>query len=191
MKGKVIVKSRKAKVPTQKADVKTIATQVKATLKIAKSLSQKSVPANTVNVGAAGPHGVEFYDFAPKTLTVAVGTTVNFRMTKGSFEEHTATTGPGDPENDPNSYLGQIAASFEGSQPPFDPRAIYPSDPAGTAATLTPTFHGNGFWNSGTMDTSNSTPQLLSSNKVKFGAAGTYEFYCMIHPFMHGTVKVQ
>jgi plastocyanin len=27
-------------------------------------------------------------------------------------------------------------------------------------------------------------------NAVTFTTAGTYEFYCLIHPFMHGTVIV-
>jgi plastocyanin len=191
MKGKVTVKAKRAKVPTAKADAKVVKTQLAAAIKLAKGLANKTVPANTVNVGSAGPQGVEYYGFVPGSITVPVGTTVNFRMSSGSYEEHTATTGPGDPENDPNSYLGTLTASFQG-QGPFSALAVYPSEPSGSAAaTLTPTLHGNGFWNSGLLDTSNATPTLPTSNSVKFGAAGTYEFYCLIHPFMHGTVKVQ
>ena len=191
MKGTVVVKPKKSKIPSKKADAKTVKTQLAAATKIFKTLSKKNVPANTVSVGSAGKHGVELYGFLPSTLTVPVGTTVNFTMSTGSFEEHTASTGPGDPGKDPNSYLGQIAASFQG-QGPFDPRAVYPSEPSGgPAASLTPTYHGNGFWNSGALDRSTLTPTLPSSNSVTFGAAGTYQFYCLIHPFMHGTVKVQ
>ncbi len=40
------------------------------------------------------------------------------------------------------------------------------------------------------MDTVSASP-LPASNRVTFAAAGTYQFYCMIHPFMHGTVVVQ
>jgi plastocyanin len=36
----------------------------------------------------------------------------------------------------------------------------------------------------------NASP-LPSSNTVTFGAPGTYTYYCMIHPFMKGTVVVQ
>jgi plastocyanin len=39
------------------------------------------------------------------------------------------------------------------------------------------------------LDTSSATP-LPSSNAVTFTAPGTYQFYCLIHPFMHGTVTV-
>ena len=89
---------------------------------------------------------------------------------------------------DPNSFIGKIAQGFEGAVP--DPSGVYPSDPTGAVATLTPTLHGNGFWNSGALDGSSTTPLPVSS-KVMFGAPGTYTFYCLIHPFMKGTVTVQ
>jgi plastocyanin len=40
------------------------------------------------------------------------------------------------------------------------------------------------------MDGSSATP-LPASSQLTFGAAGTYNFYCLIHPFMKGTVVVQ
>ena len=110
-------------------------------------------------------------------------------MHPASYDVHTATTGPGNPETEPNSYLGQLAASF-------DEPGLRPARPCTRAsrrrrrATLTPALHGNGFWNSGVMDTASGTP-LAASNSVKFGAPGTYEFYCMVHPFMHATITVQ
>jgi len=116
-----------------------------------------------------------------------VGTTLTFRMQAASFEAHTATTGPGDPGAETPSYLQELAKSFEA--PVIDPRATYPSDQPGAPAVLTPTLHGNGFWNSGAIDASAATP-LQDSNSVTFGAAGTYTFYCLIHPFMKATVTV-
>jgi hypothetical protein len=89
---------------------------------------------------------------------------------------------------EPNSYLGELAATFEGAV--FDPRATYQSEPPPTQATLTPLLHGNGFWSSGFMDRAPGTPPP-SSNSVRFGTPGTYTFYCLIHPFMRGTVNVQ
>ncbi len=47
-----------------------------------------------------------------------------------------------------------------------------------------------GFWNSGVMDRDNRTP-LPPSNAVTFGEAGTFDFYCLIHPFMKATVTVK
>ena len=48
----------------------------------------------------------------PGAVTIPTGTTLNFRMHPARIDVHTATTGPGNPETEPNSYLGQIAASF-------------------------------------------------------------------------------
>jgi plastocyanin len=184
MKGVVRVVGKRHKIPSAKAVKKAIKAQVKRDLKIAKSLSKTTAPAATVDVGVTGAHNVEFYGMVPGNLTVKTGTTVKFRMFSGSTEDHTATFGT-DPEKP--GYLQTLANSF--LSPTIDPRAAYPSDPPGTLATLTPTLHGNGFWNSGVLDTTKSTP-LPASGSVTFGQAGTYNYYCLIHPFMHGVITV-
>jgi len=176
------------RVPSARQDRAAVRAQVAAALRTARALPRNArPPANTVDVGLQGRGNVSFFDFVPKQLTVPVGTTVRFRMPARS-EVHTATTGPGDPENQPTSYLGAIAKSFE--SPAFDPRGVYPSDPPPAIAALTPTFHGNGFWNSGALDQDPTSP-LPAQNAVTFTAAGMYQFFCMIHPFMHATVTVQ
>ncbi len=189
MKGTVTVLKKGSKAPTAAQDKKTLNKQVASELKVAKTLKKASVPANTMYVGYAGDHGkVEYFNFLPNSLTVPVGTTVTFKMSPGSFETHTATTGPGDYLVDPTSYIGAIADSFNLSQ--FDPRGVYPSEQLGTIGQLTPTLHGNGFWNSGAMDTVNSTLPADSA-KVTFAAPGTYKFACLVHPVMRGTVVVR
>jgi plastocyanin len=189
MKGTVTVKKRSAKVPTAKQDAATLKAQIKRDVKIAKALPATKTPAGTVDVGAAGPHGVEFFGMVPAKITVNPNDKVTFRMSKGSFEDHTATFGPGNPESQPDSYLGKLAGGI--NPPTFDPRSVYASDPpGGSAAILTALSHGNGFWNSGVMDRASATP-LASANAVQFGASGTYDYYCLIHPFMHGTVVVR
>ncbi|HEY5142086.1 MAG TPA: hypothetical protein VII98_01175 [Solirubrobacteraceae bacterium] len=188
MKGVVTVKSKGAKIPTAAQDRAAVKAQIAKVTKVAKALAKTTAPANTVSVGASGAGGVESYAFFPSTLTVTPGTTVTFKMSATSLEVHTATTGPGDPEKDPSSYLGKLAASLQGAA--FDQAAVYPSDVPPAPAALTATLHGNGFWNSGALDTVAASP-LPASSQVTFAAAGTYEFYCMIHPFMHGTVVVQ
>jgi plastocyanin len=188
MKGTVTVKAKGKSIPSDKADKKAVKRQVATALSTSKKLDNTQVPANTVDVGAAGKHGEELFAFVPNALTIPTGSSLTFRMHPASFDIHTATTGPGNPETEPNSYLGQVAAGF--NSPVFDPRAVYQSEPPGAAGTLTKLLHGNGFWNSGAMDTASGTP-LASSNSLRFGAPGTYDFYCMIHPFMHLTVTVQ
>jgi plastocyanin len=188
MKGTVRVLAKHRRLPTAKQAKKALKKQIAKALAVARTITNVTGQANTVSVGLAGSHGVEFYGFLPDTLTVPVGSLVTFKMPVGSREIHTATTGPGDPEKDPSSYLGKLAASLE--SPAFDPAAVYPSDPPPNPAGLTPTSHGNGFWNSGVLDSiAASTPP--AANAVRFNAPGTYQFYCLIHPFMHATVVVQ
>jgi plastocyanin len=188
MKGTVRVLAASKPIPSAKADKQRLAAQLAADLKIAKGLTTATLPANTVTVGNAGANGVEYFGFVPGTLTVPRGTTVKFQMSPKTREVHTATTGPGDPSKDPASYLGKLAASFEA--PVIDPAGAYPSDPPPNPAALTPALHGNGYWNSGVLDVVASTPQLPASASVTFAGAGTYQLYCLIHPFMHGTVVV-
>jgi plastocyanin len=189
MKGTVTVLAKSKRIPTAAQDKKAVAKQVAAALTTAKGLQTATLPANTVTVGNAGKGGVEVYKFLPSTLTVPHGTTVTFQMSAKTVEDHTATTGPGaaTADSDPNTYVGKLAASFEA--PTIDPAAAYPSDPPPNPATFGPASHGNGFWNSGVLDVVSASP-LPSSAKVTFGTPGTYQFTCLIHPFMHGTVVV-
>jgi plastocyanin len=190
MKGTVKVVSKSHSVPSAKADAKTLKAQVSSGLSTAKALTKTTVAAGNVSIGASGPRGVESFAMYPATQTVPVGTTIKFSMSAKSFEDHTATFGPGNPETEPTSYLGDLAKHFA-EDPTIPSLGAYPSDPppAGPAA-LTPTLHGNGFWNTGVLDNDKATP-LPTSNAVTFAAPGTYNFYCLIHPFMHGTVVVQ
>jgi plastocyanin len=187
MKGKVKVLRRTASVPSARADARAVARQIATAKRRAAALPDAKAPANTVNVGVAGKGGLELFAFVPQKLKVTRGTTVTFRMSPGSYDVHTATAGPGDPEKQPQSYLGKLAESF--NAPVFAPEAAYSTEPPGTIASMTSTLHGNGFWNSGVMDTSSASP-LPASNRVRFDTPGSYTFLCLIHPFMKGTVDV-
>jgi plastocyanin len=187
MKARVRVRSKSTSVPSARAHAKLVSDQVSRALATAKKLAKVKPPAGTVDLGVAGKGGVELFIMSPGTTTVPVGTTLNFRMSPGTYEIHTASFGPGNIE-DANSFIGKIAKSFEGAA--IDQSAIYPTEPPGTVGTLTPTLHGNGYWNSGVLDRTSATPLPVAS-KVTFGAAGTYTYYCLVHPFMKGTVVVQ
>jgi plastocyanin len=191
MNGVISVKAKGAKVPSKKADARAVKRQLASSLKVAKQLPKTKPPSGVIDVGVAGPDGEEFFGMVPNAVTVPTGTTLRFRMSPRSYDVHTATTGPGNPETDEQgtTYLGQLARSIQ-QDPVFDPRAAYPSEQPPTTGTLTPLLHGNGFWNTGVMDTATASP-LPESNAVTFGAPGKYDFYCLIHPFMKATVTVQ
>jgi plastocyanin len=188
MTGIVRVVGKSRPVPSAAADRTTVRRQVAATLATAKALPKSTTPpANTVDVGLGGKGNVSLFAFVPSALTVPTGTTVTFRIGARS-DIHTATIGPGDPEKQPTSYLGQIEAGLQGAV--LDPRGVYPSEPPGALAALTPAFHGNGFWSSGVLDLDPGTATLPTSSTVRFTAPGAYQVFCMIHPFMHATVTV-
>lgn len=181
MSGNVVVRGPKSKIASRKTDASRVKAQLKNALRIFKPLKESGVPANTVEVGAAGQEGVEYYGFLPEPRGVQVGETVTFRVSVSSFEAHTATFGP-------ESYLDPLRASF-GGDGPFDPRAFYPSERGRAVAAYTSGLHGNGFWNSGVLDNSTITSRP-SSKRLRFTAPGKYTLYCLIHPNMRGTVTV-
>jgi len=185
MKATVKVVKKGAKVPTAKQDAAAVKKQADAAVKAAKGLETQKQAANTIALGTTAKGGLEYLGMVPSNLTVAPGTTVKFTMGKGSYETHTASFGPGD-ITDPASYLGAIAKSFE--SPAIDPRGLYPSDV--TPVALSPTTHGNGFWSSGALDSASASPLPMTAS-VKFDTPGKYAYYCLIHPFMQGSVTVQ
>jgi plastocyanin len=188
MTGIARVVSSQSSVPSAAQDQRTVRRQTASTLATAKTLARTQPPGNnTVDVGEQAKGNVSFFGFNPSALTVPTGTVVTFRM-NASTEIHTATIGPGNPESEPQSYLGQVAAGL--NQPVFDPRPVFPSEPPGARAALTPVFHGNGFWNSGALDKDSTTRTVPPSSAVQFAAPGVYQVFCMIHPFMHATVTV-
>jgi plastocyanin len=179
MRGTVVVKPKGAAIPSAKDDAATLKRQERKYLKEAKRVAKTKPPADQVSVGASGPGGLEVFAMFPSVLNINAGTTVQFVMSRDTRETHTATFGP-------SSYLDPLAASFTGPAPA--PAAVYPSDPPGQS-TLTPTSHGNGFANTGALDRDAGTP-LPALGAIKFTTPGTYNYQCLIHPFMRGTIIV-
>lgn len=193
MKGTVNVRPRGRSVPSRRADTRAVRAQVTRSLRTIRRLPDATPPDGTVNAGVAGRGGEELFAFVPNAVTVNVGDRLRFRVSPGSYDAHTATAGPGNPEDEPDSYLGQLAGTFQGPGP-FDARSTYRSEAPQTTATLTPTLHGNGFWNSGLLDRAVGAPlgrPFPTNDSVVFGATGAYDFWCLIHPFMRATVTVQ
>ena len=101
-------------------------------------------------------------------------------MPKTSTEIHNVAFGPDD-------YLAERAKAFEES---FDPITLYPSEPPAGPAVFNGTNHGNGFINTGVMDSEDASP-FPSSAQITFTKPGTYKYICIMHgPFMAGTLTV-
>jgi plastocyanin len=184
MVGFVVVKAKGKSVPSAKQDAAAVTSQVTAAVLTAKKLAKARVPANHVSLGEAGPNGVELFSMFPARLTVRSGSVVTFSMTPDSREVHTATFGPA-------KYITALSNGHElFTTPGATAQALYPSDPT-PVISLNPTSHGNGFANIGALDSQNSTKAIPSSGQIQFTAPGTYQFICLIHPFMHGTIIVK
>jgi plastocyanin len=187
MQGTVVVLAKHKRVPSSKADGKTLKKVEAAYVASAKRLDKTKAPANSVSLGASAPGGLEIFAMFPATLDVATGSTVTFFMSKATDETHTATFGD---TSSPGGYvfkLGQTA--FNSPTGAIDPRGAYPSD-VPMPISLSLTSHGNGFGNTGVLDRDASTPNPVSA-QIKFTQAGTYHYICLIHPFMQGTIVVK
>lgn len=181
MIGTVVVKRAGKPIPSAKRDAKALVAQVTADIKGAKKAAAIKPPADTVNLGESTASGVELYAMFPAKLTVHANTVVTFKMSKHTFETHTATFGPA-PE------LKSLAKAFEGVSLPA--QGVFPSDPL-QPVTESPTVHGDGFANVGALDNNPRTTTIPSSGKIDFTTPGTYHFICLIHSFMHGTIIVK
>ena len=181
MKGTVVVLPASRSVPS----AKTLAARAKAEKardlrfarkNFAKARAHKS-PATTVQIGPGNARG-EILGFFPSRDTVPAGTTVKFQMA-GVNEFHTVTFGP-------TAYVDQVEKAFQAT---LDPEGLFPSDPPGTALSLSPTTHGNGFLNSGFLR-GRGFSQGPHSFSVTFSTPGVYAFRCVVHPEMRGSITV-
>jgi plastocyanin len=181
MIGTVVVKPAGRTIPTAKQDAKALTAQATTDLKAAVKAAKTKLPADTVSLGESAPGGVELFTMFPATLSVNANTVVTFQMSKDSFETHTATFGTA-------PVLKKLAKGFEGVS--FPAQGVFPSDPTQPVMESL-TAHGDGFANTGALDTSPKSATIPSSGKIDFTQAGTYHFICLIHPFMHGTIIVK
>lgn len=188
MSVQVNVVARSRRIPSPVQVVATAHAQMRAALRLAHRLERFTPAPLTVLAGHdAGP--VMWMRFFPAHLRVRVGQAVTFKV-DSMMDAHTFTFGPA-------PYTGEIERTLiepqpAGNGPPalqFNPLGAYPSEPPGTPLTYTGTNHGNGFLNSGLLDTDPHTPNPVSV-RITFTKPGTFHFECVIHPHMDGTISV-
>ena len=173
MKGKVVVKGKKADIPTKKQDRKRIKKQSRAASKLAKKLvAGQGVPSGPTIKAGNDKKGVATIAFFPAKKTVKVGQPVTFTMSNKSTESHNVAFGP-------EAYAQELAQAFIGPAG-LDARTVYPSEPFGTALVVGGTQHGNGYVNTGLLDDDKASP-LPKSSAVSFSKPGTYQYYCIVH----------
>jgi plastocyanin len=183
MKGTLVVKAKKARITTRKQDGKRIKAQAKAASKLAKKLvAGQGVPSGATVKAGNDKQGVAAIAFFPGTKSVKVGEKVTFAISDKSTETHNVAFAP-------QAYAQELAQSFLGPAG-IDPRTVYPSQPPGTPLVVDGTAHGNGFVNTGVLDSVKSTP-LPKSAVLSFSQPGTYDYYCIVHGAeMKGQIEV-
>ena len=183
MKGKVVVKGKRARVPSARQDAKRIKAQKKAAARLAKRLvAGNGVPKGNTVLAGNDRKDVVTLAFFPGTKSVKVGESVNFKLSKGTSEIHNVAFAPQD-------YAKQLAQMFLGPAG-VDPISLYPSQPPGTQLAVDGVVHGNGYVNTGVLDDEAATPNP-SSSTVTFTKPGTYDYYCIVHGAeMKGRIKV-
>jgi plastocyanin len=189
MKGTVKVVAKGKAIPSAKANKRAARKQYAKVVKQLKKDDGFAGPAG--NVVQAGNDTVSstILRFFPATKSVPVGTTVAFKMSDRTNELHTVSFGPPD-------YLKSIADGFVQPDPAnpngpptvFNPIIAFPSDlpplPAYDGKN-----HGNGFISTGGLDRDAATPNPGVS-QITFKKPGTYNYICLIHPEMKGSIVV-
>jgi plastocyanin len=182
MSGKVKVLPKSATIPSARADRRARVAEYANAVKRAKRLANFHPKKNNVVAGHDSGN-VSWFRFFPATRTIKAGASVRFSIASKS-EIHTMTFGP-----QPSADL--VIVQPQPSGPPrlqFNPFMFLPSDP--TLPPYTGSNHGDGFLNTGIIDTNPQSPPPSSVN-VTFTTPGSYLYECTIHPGMQATIKVQ
>ncbi|SRR5581483_3359851 len=131
---------------------------------------QAAAPAHWNAVaGDQGSSAIQVTQFLPDSLTVDVGDTITWTVNSGEF--HTVTFLSGGPRPD-------LVIPAPGGGIQFNPVVAAPTAPPPGG------YQGSGYVNSGLLFQG----QTLS---LQFGKAGTYQFVCLVHSGMTGTIQVQ
>jgi plastocyanin len=186
MAGSVKVLPKSQAVPSTKADSAARNAEYAQAVKRSAQLARFSPAGNSI-VAGHDSGTVSWFRFFPATKSISVGQSVNFSISSKS-EIHTVAFGPTSYRDALEKDL--IMAAPQPSGPPrlqFNPLIFLPSDPV--LPPYTTGLHGNGFLNTGVLDTDPKTPPP-SSATVTFAEPGTFTFECTIHPGMEATVTV-
>jgi plastocyanin len=189
MRGTVRVRPALAPIPSAAAHRQRGVTELQRVIEDAKRLNQSKPSTNLdVLVGAGSKAtGAEILSFFPNQLAVKTGDTVTFRNADPT-DVHTVTFGP-------EALRMRIENDFAapvGGQILLDPLGAYPSEaPGSPTPQYDGTNHGDGYLNTGILfppgSPATAGPQ---SFQVTFTKPGTYQYECVIHSKMDGTIVV-
>lgn len=193
MTGKVTVAAASVTVPDPAAVTKKGDDEIAAlgqTLKGAFDQSKNGMGPGSLFAGTTKPDLIQagtdagVTEFLPKQATAKVGDMVKF-LPVGA---HTVTFNP--PQDAVEFLTKAPDGTWHLNAKAAGPAGSPPSGPPGDKPVVTDagTWNGEGFFNSGLL--LGFGPPGALTWQVKFGKAGTYEFRCVIHPDMEGSITV-
>jgi plastocyanin len=189
MKGTVKVVARGKAIPSAKANKKAAKKEYAKVAKRQIADAKFAGPAGNAVRAGNDTTASTIFRFFPATKSVPVGTTVTFSMSPKTTEIHTVSFGPPDYlQAQADAFVTPDPANPSGPPTVFNPVNAFPSD-VPTLPAYDGTSHGNGFLSTGIIDQDAATPSPASS-QVTFSKAGTYNYICLIHPFMKGSIVV-
>jgi plastocyanin len=193
MKGTVRVLAKSKAVPSAKADKAANAKQLASTVAELKRNDKRAAAAGSVIEAGRDSNKTSLLNFFPASKTVPAGTTVDFRMSTHTNVIHTISFGS-DAVFAKKGYAEGLSAALLSPLPGTGTNGppvlgmpgpvFFPSDPG--ALSFDGTQHG-GFLNAGLLG----EKPLPRDTKVTFPKAGTYNYMCLVHPEMKGTIVVQ
>ena len=189
MRASVKVVNRRRATPSARADARAARREAAVDIRRGRRLSGYRPSGNRVVAGHdRGPS--TFFRFFPTTKRVKVGQAVQFAIDSRT-EIHNVAFGP-------RAYRTRLARDMimprpaQGGPPvlQLSPLVFLPSDPPPTVPPFTGANHGNGFLNTGILDRDPASPTPPSAT-VTFTRAGRFEYECLIHPGMRGSIRVE
>lgn len=190
MAGAVKVVSKRRAVPGARVDKAAALSEATRHVRHARRLAGFKPDGERV-VAGHDRGAVSLFAFFPRDKSVKVGDTVEFGIDSRT-EIHNVAFGP-------RAYRKRLADGIITPRPSaspgppalqLSPLIFLPSDPPPVLPPSTGTNHGNGFLNTGALDTDNDSPNPPSS-RITFTKAGTYQYECLIHPGMIGKINVR
>jgi plastocyanin len=193
MKGTVKVVGKGKAVPSAKADAKRVAAQLAKGVAALRAANAVKAPANTVVAGPDKKAAV-LLRYTPGTLTTKVGTPITLTMSNGTTEVHTFSFAK-DLKKAIKAADKTFIAPLPGGDPKgpptlaFAPQWAFSTEAPGQPIVLDGANHGDGVVNSGVLDADPKSP-FPQKTQVSFSKPGTYSYFCAIHTFMTGKIKV-
>lgn len=189
MEADVKVVSRRRTVPSAAEDRRAALREMRRDVRRANRLEGYSPRGNRV-VSGHDRDEVAFLRFFPERRVIDAGESVEFSIDSVT-EIHNVVFGPARYRLRQAGIEPMPAGGAEGPAGALEARGVFPSEPPDAGVPdYDGTNHGNGFLNTGILDTNALSPSPISA-RVRFSRRGTFVYECTIHPGMIGRVVVR